>query len=106
MTSKKAPKTASRKSNDRPQSKAPKKKPLVPAKGALKSAKPKPAARAGVEQEDVDGQGGPTSPTELSAEVMEFITAIDKYKRANRRPFPSWSEVFEVVKALGYQRSA
>jgi hypothetical protein len=39
---------------------------------------------------------------ELSSEVMEFITAIDEYKRNRRRPFPNWSDIFEIVKALGY----
>jgi len=43
---------------------------------------------------------------ELSTEVMEFINAIDEYKRQRRRPFPNWSEIFEIVKALGYKRSA
>ena len=43
---------------------------------------------------------------ELSSEVMEFITAIDEYKRQRRRPFPNWSEIFEIVKSLGYHKSA
>lgn len=46
-----------------------------------------------------------TRPDEMSAEVMEFITAVDEYKRAHQRPFPTWSEVLEILKALGYQRS-
>jgi hypothetical protein len=43
-------------------------------------------------------------PDEMSAEVIEFITAIDEYKRLNQRPFPSWSEVLEIVKGLGYEK--
>ena len=35
---------------------------------------------------------------------IEFMTAIDKYRRENGRPFPTWSEVLEVVIALGYQK--
>jgi hypothetical protein len=46
-----------------------------------------------------------TRPDEMPAEVLEFITAIDDYKRANRRPFPTWSEVLEILKELGYTRS-
>jgi hypothetical protein len=34
----------------------------------------------------------------------EFIAAIDTYKRENRRPFPTWSEVFVVFTKLGYTR--
>jgi hypothetical protein len=42
----------------------------------------------------------------MSPEVIEFITAIDDYKRRYRRPFPSWSEVLEIVKQLGYSRAS
>jgi hypothetical protein len=37
--------------------------------------------------------------------VLEFITAIDDYKRLHRRPFPTWSEVLEILKTLGYSRT-
>ena len=40
----------------------------------------------------------------MSDEILEFVLAIDDYKRANNRPFPSWSEVFEVIRYLGYRR--
>ena len=43
---------------------------------------------------------------ELSAEQFEFVMAIDEYKRANKRPFPSWTEVLEVIKYLGYRKVA
>ncbi|MCK6446268.1 MAG: hypothetical protein L6Q99_07745 [Planctomycetes bacterium] len=46
----------------------------------------------------------PQNPDEMTAEVIEFITAIDAYKRQNGRPFPNWSEILEVVKSLGYAR--
>lgn len=32
--------------------------------------------------------------------------AIDEYKRVNKRPFPSYSEIFELVKYLGYRKVA
>ena len=44
-------------------------------------------------------------PDEMPAEVLEFITAIDDYKRAQQRPFPTWSEVLDILKSLGYARS-
>lgn len=37
---------------------------------------------------------------------IEFMKAMDQYKRDNRRPFPTWSEVLEVLAALGYRRVA
>lgn len=43
---------------------------------------------------------------EISGELLEFIMAIDEYKRINERPFPSWSEVFEVIQYLGYRKVA
>jgi hypothetical protein len=43
---------------------------------------------------------------ELSGELLEFVLAVDEYKRINDRPFPSWSEVFEIIQFLGYRRVA
>ena len=43
---------------------------------------------------------------EMSDEQFEFLMAIDEYKRKNARPFPTWTEVLEVIKALGYRRVA
>jgi hypothetical protein len=43
-------------------------------------------------------------PDEMPADVVEFITAMDDYKRRKGRPFPNWSEVLQVVKSLGYAR--
>ena len=38
------------------------------------------------------------------SDLLEFKEAMDQYKRENRRPFPTWSEVLEVLRSLGYQR--
>lgn len=43
---------------------------------------------------------------EMSEEQFEFLMAIDEYKRKNTRPFPTWTEVLEVIKALGYRKVA
>ena len=43
---------------------------------------------------------------EMDQELLEFVMAIDDYKRANQRPFPSWSEVFEIIQYLGYRKVA
>ncbi len=43
---------------------------------------------------------------EITGELLEFLRAIDEYKTVNSRPFPSWSEVFEIVKYLGYRKVA
>ena len=43
---------------------------------------------------------------EISGELYEFVMAIDEYKRVNKRPFPSYSEIFELIKYLGYRKVA
>ncbi|MEN6334579.1 MAG: hypothetical protein ABFE01_09975 [Phycisphaerales bacterium] len=43
---------------------------------------------------------------QMSDEQFDFIMAIDEYKRANSRPFPTWTEVLEVIRALGYRKVA
>jgi hypothetical protein len=43
---------------------------------------------------------------EMSDEQFEFVMAVDTYKRLNNRPFPTWTEVLEVVKQLGYRKVA
>ncbi len=43
---------------------------------------------------------------QMSDEQFDFIMAIDEYKKANSRPFPTWTEVLEVIKALGYRKVA
>jgi hypothetical protein len=43
---------------------------------------------------------------QLTAEEWELGSAIDCYKRANRRPFPQFSEVLAIIVALGYRRPA
>ncbi|HOK95042.1 MAG TPA: hypothetical protein PK052_10870 [Anaerohalosphaeraceae bacterium] len=43
---------------------------------------------------------------QMTPEQFEFLMAIDQYKRANQRPFPTWTEVLEVIKAIGYRKVA
>lgn len=43
---------------------------------------------------------------QMSNEQFEFLMAIDEYKKKNARPFPTWTEVLEVIKALGYRKVA
>lgn len=42
----------------------------------------------------------------MGGELLEFVLAVDEYKRINNRPFPSWSEVFEIIQYLGYRKMA
>jgi hypothetical protein len=42
----------------------------------------------------------------LARDELEFVQAIEKYKKDNAKLFLSWTEVLEVVKSLGYIQSA
>ena len=42
---------------------------------------------------------------ELSREQFMFLKAIDSFKRANGVSFPSWTDVLEVVRRLGYRKT-
>lgn len=42
---------------------------------------------------------------EMTPEQFLFIMAIDAYKRVNNKPFPTWTEVLEVIRKLGYRKT-
>lgn len=37
---------------------------------------------------------------------LEFMLAMQDYKKQSGRMFPTWSEVLEVLKALGYRKTS
>jgi hypothetical protein len=41
---------------------------------------------------------------DYTPDELEFLHAIDRYKRKHRRPFPAWSEVLQVLLSLGYRK--
>lgn len=43
---------------------------------------------------------------QYTAEELEFMQALDRYKRQHQRPHPSWAEVLAVAKSLGYRKQA
>ncbi len=43
---------------------------------------------------------------EMNDEQFDFLMAIDRYKKENQRPFPTWTEVLEIIRALGYRKVA
>ena len=47
-----------------------------------------------------------TCERDYNDEEIVFMKSMDNYKRDNRRPFPTWSEVLEVLRALGYRKVA
>ncbi|MCA9097451.1 MAG: hypothetical protein KDA36_03660 [Planctomycetaceae bacterium] len=43
-----------------------------------------------------------TCERDYTDDEVEFMRAMDEYKRNSGRMFPTWSEVLEVVRSLGY----
>lgn len=47
-----------------------------------------------------------TCERDYSGDEIEFMKAMDDYKRQSGRQFPTWSEVLEVMRSLGYRKVA
>jgi hypothetical protein len=47
-----------------------------------------------------------TCERDYAAAELEFMMAMQEYKRRSGRMFPTWSEVLEVLTGLGYQKAA
>lgn len=47
-----------------------------------------------------------TCERDYQPEEVEFMRAMDDYKRRSGRQFPTWSEVLEVIRDLGYRKVA
>jgi hypothetical protein len=47
-----------------------------------------------------------TCERDYSDNEIEFMKSMDDYKRKSGRPFPTWSEVLEVLMSLGYRKVA
>jgi len=41
---------------------------------------------------------------EMTNEQFEFCMAIETYKKVNKKMFPTWTEVLEVITHLGYRK--
>ncbi len=42
---------------------------------------------------------------EMTNEQFLFIMAIDAFKRVNDKSFPTWTDVLEVIRKLGYRKT-
>jgi hypothetical protein len=47
-----------------------------------------------------------TCERDYQPDEVEFMKAMDDYKRRSGRQFPTWSEVLEVLRDLGYRKTA
>jgi hypothetical protein len=77
----------------------------------------KPARPAGADRDAPAGSSTRTSsrsakrrspkepeadPELIEYERTEFLRAIDRYKRRTGKTFPSWTEVLDVIRSLGW----
>jgi len=65
--------------------------------------------RTGIDRRAVDRraqQGKTAGGYDLDAETLEFIHAVNQFKEASGKPFPTWSEILQIVRSLGYVRPA
>jgi hypothetical protein len=93
-------------SQPQPPSKSPTKKGTKSPSPPVRTSKARKAAKAEKAEPALPPEAQLVEDDETRGEVLEFATAIDAYKRNQRRPFPTWGEVLEVLKGLGYRRSA
>jgi len=42
---------------------------------------------------------------EMNKEQFMFLMAIEAFKRSNNKSFPTWTDVLEVVRKLGYRKT-
>lgn len=76
-----------------------------------------PERRSGVDRRDETGlerRRGPgrrrsddrreAGEGEMNVEQFEFIMAIETYKKVNKRLYPTWTEILEIVRQLGYRK--
>jgi len=65
-------------------------------------------ARRAAQARKTSGRRRSIDPTtcdrDYTASELEFLGAIQEYKRQSGRSFPSWGEVLEVLRKLGYER--
>jgi len=41
---------------------------------------------------------------EYNKDQLDFLKALDQYKRVNHRPHPTYAEILAIVRSLGYRK--
>jgi hypothetical protein len=62
------------------------------------------AAKARRESGRLRGIDPTTCDRDYAADEVEFMNAVQAYKASSGRMFPTWSEVLEVLRGLGYDK--
>ena len=40
----------------------------------------------------------------LDPGVLEFINAVNEFKSVQQKPFPTWSDIYQIFQSLGYRK--
>lgn len=104
MTRAKATSSKTSKAKAKPAAKpASKSKAKAGAKAKAKSGTTRTASRSAKRR-------SPKAPEEdgelLEYERLQFLKAMDAYKRATNQTFPSWTEVLDVIRSIGWMSPA
>ncbi len=86
-----------------------------PTSKADAKAKPAPAASTGDKATGLERKRGrgrrlseftkAAEEGEMTTEQFLFLMAIDAFKKGNDRMFPTWTDVLEVIRLLGYRKT-
>jgi hypothetical protein len=71
-------------------------------KAQQRAARANEARRASGRRRGVDPT---TCERDYTADEIEFLKAIEQYKRDAGRPYPTWGEVLMIARELGYLRA-
>ena len=41
---------------------------------------------------------------EMHSDQFEFVMAVEAYKKVNKKLYPTWTEILEVLRQLGYRK--
>ena len=50
------------------------------------------------------GTGSPANSAHYTEAEVEFMMAVDAWKRQHQKPNPTWSEILAVLRSLGYSK--
>ncbi len=82
----------------------------VPSQIPQRSAQDRPAEQRQGERRNKVERRRQIDPTtcerDYTPDQVDFMKAMDLYKRRSGRQFPTWSEVLEVIENLGYRKVA
>jgi hypothetical protein len=60
--------------------------------------------RSGTDRRQVERRARNINAYEMTPEVLELINAVNAHKSRTGRAFPTWSEMLQIIRSLGYEK--